>query len=270
MSLDGFVAGPDQSREHPLGVGGERLHGWMRELAAWRRDAGREGGEVNASTAVYEDGRPQPRRDHHGPQHVRRRPRPVGRQSLARLVGRGSAVPPARLRADAPPARAARAPGRDVVHLRLRRHRGRTRAGPGRRGRTGRGRVRRSRHRQAVPRGRADRRAPDPPCAGAPGRGCAPVRRPVRGDRGSSRCGSSGPRASPTSPTASCAEPGGRRGRTTLREWTGRPRSPADSSCRSSRACRASARSTPSRSRRARPIWPSARSSASPSCRRST
>ena len=56
MSLDGFVAGPDQSREHPLGVGGERLHGWMRELAAWRRDAGREGGEVNASTAVYEEG----------------------------------------------------------------------------------------------------------------------------------------------------------------------------------------------------------------------
>jgi dihydrofolate reductase len=56
MSLDGFVAGPDQSREHPLGVGGERLHGWMRELAAWRRDAGREGGEANASTAVYEEG----------------------------------------------------------------------------------------------------------------------------------------------------------------------------------------------------------------------
>jgi dihydrofolate reductase len=56
MSLDGFVAGPDQSREHPLGVGGERLHEWMRALAVWRRDAGREGGEVNASTAVFEAG----------------------------------------------------------------------------------------------------------------------------------------------------------------------------------------------------------------------
>jgi dihydrofolate reductase len=56
MSLDGFVAGTDQSREHPLGVGGEQLHVWMRALAAWRRNAGLEGGEVNASTAVFEAG----------------------------------------------------------------------------------------------------------------------------------------------------------------------------------------------------------------------
>jgi len=28
MSLDGYVAGPDQSLEHPLGVGGEQLHNW--------------------------------------------------------------------------------------------------------------------------------------------------------------------------------------------------------------------------------------------------
>ncbi len=28
MSLDGFVAGPDQSRDTPLGVGGRALHGW--------------------------------------------------------------------------------------------------------------------------------------------------------------------------------------------------------------------------------------------------
>ena len=28
MSLDGFVAGPDQSRENPLGVGGLELHHW--------------------------------------------------------------------------------------------------------------------------------------------------------------------------------------------------------------------------------------------------
>lgn len=31
MSLDGFVAGPDVDIEHPLGVGGERLHKWMFE-----------------------------------------------------------------------------------------------------------------------------------------------------------------------------------------------------------------------------------------------
>jgi dihydrofolate reductase len=54
MSLDGFVAGPDQSLENPLGVGGHLLHEWLRALAAWRKDAGLEGGEVNASTAVYE------------------------------------------------------------------------------------------------------------------------------------------------------------------------------------------------------------------------
>ena len=28
MSLDGFVAGPDQSREDPLGKRGRDLHGW--------------------------------------------------------------------------------------------------------------------------------------------------------------------------------------------------------------------------------------------------
>jgi dihydrofolate reductase len=56
MSLDGFVAGPDQSPQDPLGVGGERLHLWMRELAVWRQAAGMEGGVVNASTAVFEAG----------------------------------------------------------------------------------------------------------------------------------------------------------------------------------------------------------------------
>ncbi|MGE2738029.1 dihydrofolate reductase family protein [Mycolicibacterium vaccae] len=28
ISADGYVAGPQQSREHPLGIGGEKLHGW--------------------------------------------------------------------------------------------------------------------------------------------------------------------------------------------------------------------------------------------------
>jgi dihydrofolate reductase len=54
MSLDGFVAGPDQSEANPLGVGGLLLHQWMRTLAVWRKEAGLEGGEVNASTAVVE------------------------------------------------------------------------------------------------------------------------------------------------------------------------------------------------------------------------
>jgi dihydrofolate reductase len=29
ISLDGYLAGPSQTREEPLGVGGERLHEWM-------------------------------------------------------------------------------------------------------------------------------------------------------------------------------------------------------------------------------------------------
>jgi dihydrofolate reductase len=55
VSLDGFVAGPDQSEENPLGVGGMGLHEWVIELEAWRRQQGQEGGEVNASTPVVEE-----------------------------------------------------------------------------------------------------------------------------------------------------------------------------------------------------------------------
>jgi dihydrofolate reductase len=55
ISLDGFVAGPNQSEENPLGEGGERLHDWVVPLAAWRRSHGRQGGEVNESTRVFEE-----------------------------------------------------------------------------------------------------------------------------------------------------------------------------------------------------------------------
>ena len=54
MSLDGFVAGPGQDVENPLGVGGMRLHDWAFSLAVWRAAHGLEGGEVNESTAVVE------------------------------------------------------------------------------------------------------------------------------------------------------------------------------------------------------------------------
>jgi dihydrofolate reductase len=56
ISLDGFVAGPNPSEEHPLGEGGMQLHEWAFKLAAWRAPHGREGGEVNASSAVLEAG----------------------------------------------------------------------------------------------------------------------------------------------------------------------------------------------------------------------
>jgi dihydrofolate reductase len=55
MSLDGFVAGPNQSVKNPLGIGGERLHGWVLPLAVWRKEHGLEGGAVNESTADVEE-----------------------------------------------------------------------------------------------------------------------------------------------------------------------------------------------------------------------
>jgi dihydrofolate reductase len=55
MSLDGFVAGPDQSVENPLGIGGMRLHEWVFPLQQWRAMHGLEGGETNESSAVVEE-----------------------------------------------------------------------------------------------------------------------------------------------------------------------------------------------------------------------
>ena len=55
MSLDGFSAGPEQSKKNPLGLGGERLHEWAIRLEAWRKPHGLEGGEVNESARVMEE-----------------------------------------------------------------------------------------------------------------------------------------------------------------------------------------------------------------------
>jgi dihydrofolate reductase len=55
ISVDGFVAGPDQSVENPLGIGGMRLHEWVFPLAVWRAMHGLQGGEVNESTRVVEE-----------------------------------------------------------------------------------------------------------------------------------------------------------------------------------------------------------------------
>ncbi len=54
-SLDGFVAGPNQSEEEPLGEGGEALHDWMIRLKAWRESHGMEGGDENASSEFVAD-----------------------------------------------------------------------------------------------------------------------------------------------------------------------------------------------------------------------
>jgi dihydrofolate reductase len=51
ISVDGFGAGPAQSRENPLGVGGRALHGWAFDTRTFRRMFGQEGG----SSGVDED-----------------------------------------------------------------------------------------------------------------------------------------------------------------------------------------------------------------------
>lgn len=73
VSLDGFAAGPEQSEENPLGVGGEDLHKWVFPLREWREPHGMEGGEENASSEV-----------------LRRRVANVG----AEIMGRGMFGPP--------------------------------------------------------------------------------------------------------------------------------------------------------------------------------
>lgn len=55
LSLDGFMAGPDQSVDHPLGVGGMRLHDWAFTLEAFQKMHGKSGGEVNASTRMMDE-----------------------------------------------------------------------------------------------------------------------------------------------------------------------------------------------------------------------
>lgn len=55
MSLDGFIAGPSQSVDNPLGIGGMRLHEWVVPLVSWRAMHDLEGGEVNESSPVVEE-----------------------------------------------------------------------------------------------------------------------------------------------------------------------------------------------------------------------
>jgi dihydrofolate reductase len=51
ISLDGYGAGPNQTLETPLGVGGEDLHDWLVRTRTFKRMQGREGGD----TGIDED-----------------------------------------------------------------------------------------------------------------------------------------------------------------------------------------------------------------------
>jgi dihydrofolate reductase len=55
ISLDGFVAGPNQSLQNPIGEGGMRLHQWLFETASWREQHGQEGGPRTADSDVVSD-----------------------------------------------------------------------------------------------------------------------------------------------------------------------------------------------------------------------
>jgi dihydrofolate reductase len=55
VSLDGYVAGPNQRPEHPLGEGGEDLHEWAYGLKAFQEGHGREGGETGPSDDVLRE-----------------------------------------------------------------------------------------------------------------------------------------------------------------------------------------------------------------------
>src|SRR5829696_2108882 len=93
ISLDGFVAGPKQSDENPLGEGGERLHDWVVPLAAWREPHGKKGGDVNESTRVMQEaaeniGAGVMGRNMFGPPRRRR----LGRRGVEGLVGGRPAV----------------------------------------------------------------------------------------------------------------------------------------------------------------------------------
>src|SRR5215207_4447963 len=54
-SLDGFVAGPNDGPDVPLGQGGERLHEWVYGLSSWRERHGLEGGEQSQDAEVLDE-----------------------------------------------------------------------------------------------------------------------------------------------------------------------------------------------------------------------
>jgi dihydrofolate reductase len=55
MSLDGFVAEPNQTLDEPLGQGGDQLHEWAFAAKSWRESHGLSGGETNVDSEVIEE-----------------------------------------------------------------------------------------------------------------------------------------------------------------------------------------------------------------------
>jgi hypothetical protein len=55
MPFDGFVAGPNQSAEHPIGEDGMRLHQWVLGTASWREQHGKEGGDRTPDSDIVDE-----------------------------------------------------------------------------------------------------------------------------------------------------------------------------------------------------------------------
>jgi dihydrofolate reductase len=56
ISLDGYIAGPDQSLDHPLGVGGMRLHDWAFATRSFHQMNGTDGGESGLDDSFIAQG----------------------------------------------------------------------------------------------------------------------------------------------------------------------------------------------------------------------
>lgn len=56
ISLDGYAAGPNQSLDNPLGIGGTKLHEWAIATRTWRASHGMEGGEKGRDDKIVAQG----------------------------------------------------------------------------------------------------------------------------------------------------------------------------------------------------------------------
>jgi dihydrofolate reductase len=52
VSVDGYVAGPNQSLDNPIGEGGMRLHEWAFATDTWNEQHGRQAGERTADSEI--------------------------------------------------------------------------------------------------------------------------------------------------------------------------------------------------------------------------
>src|SRR5262245_31467013 len=56
VSLDGYVAGPNQTPENSMGRGGEDLHQWAFATDAWQEQHGSGGGDRSPDSEVIAEG----------------------------------------------------------------------------------------------------------------------------------------------------------------------------------------------------------------------